>query len=98
MARTEPNTIDNAEIPATTGPQSSTRSGKADTRTLTSAANPPILATAAMNPTTPAGAPWYTSGAQLWKGAAVTLNARPTTTRPIPIRITPGDNNTEPSR
>ena len=26
----------------------------------------------------PAGAPWYTSGAQEWNGAAETLNPRPT--------------------
>src|ERR1035438_6288577 len=30
------------------------------------------------NPATGVGAPWYTSGAQIWKGAAETLNPSPT--------------------
>ena len=31
-----------------------------------------------MKAATGAGAPWYTSGAQIWKGAAEILNAKPT--------------------
>ena len=42
------------------------------------AANAPALATAAMNPVTGEGAPWYTSGVHMWKGTAATLKAKPT--------------------
>ena len=33
------------------------------------------------------GAPWYTSGAQVWNGAADTLNPNPATTNTMP-RVT----------
>ncbi len=37
-----------------------------------------------MKPVTGVGAPWYTSGVQEWNGTALTLNSRPTASRPIP--------------
>ena len=40
------------------------------------------LGPADMNAATGAGAPWYTSGAQIWNGAAETLNATPTKISP----------------
>ncbi len=42
------------------------------------AAKAPALATAAMNPVTGDGAPWYTSGVHMWNGTAATLKAKPT--------------------
>src|SRR5581483_12519193 len=47
------------------------------------------LGPADMNRVTGAGAPWYTSGAQIWKGAAETLKAKPTnmSAAAVPARI-----------
>ena len=39
------------------------------------------LGPAERNAATGVGAPWYTSGAQIWKGAAETLKPRPTNIR-----------------
>ena len=39
-----------------------------------------------MNVVTEVGAPWYTSGVQVWKGAALILKAKPTNIRPTPMR------------
>jgi hypothetical protein len=52
-----PTTIDRVAIPAMSGAHSSSRDGKAVCSTRIRAANPPILAAAAMYPTIPAGAP-----------------------------------------
>src|SRR5271155_3808931 len=41
-------------------------------------ANAAALGAVDMKPTTGAGAPSYTSGVQMWNGAAATLNPRPT--------------------
>src|SRR5271157_5704007 len=41
-------------------------------------ANAAALGPADRNAATGVGAPWYTSGAQIWNGAADTLNASPT--------------------
>src|ERR1700723_467408 len=46
-----------------------------------STANVAALGAVDMKPTTGAGAPSYTSGVQIWKGAAATLNPRPTNIR-----------------
>src|SRR5579884_2449829 len=46
--------------------------------TRTNAANAAAFGPADMKSVTGAGAPWYTSGAQIWNGAADTLNAKPT--------------------
>src|SRR5581483_126104 len=43
-----------------------------------STANAAAFGPTVRNAATGAGAPWYTSGAQLWKGAAEILNASPT--------------------
>src|SRR5579883_1221852 len=51
---------------------------KAVMKTRKKTANAAALGPADMNSVTGAGAPWYTSGAQIWKGAAETLNANPT--------------------
>src|ERR1035441_6383840 len=44
-------------------------------------ANAAAFGPAERNAETGVGAPWYTSGAQIWKGAAETLKARPTNIR-----------------
>src|SRR5450755_720148 len=49
-----------------------------------STANTAALGAVDMNPTTGAGAPSYTSGVHMWKGAAATLKARPTNIKAIP--------------
>src|SRR2546423_13588757 len=41
-------------------------------------ANAAALGPADINAVTGVGEPWYTSGAQIWKGAPETLNPRPT--------------------
>ena len=41
-----------------------------------------------MKAVTGIGAPWYTSGVHMWKGAAETLNAKPTPMSRMPRRIT----------
>ena len=41
-------------------------------------ANAAAFGPAERNAVTGVGAPWYTSGAQIWNGAADTLNASPT--------------------
>src|SRR5207253_1798709 len=51
---------------------------RAVVKTRTNTANAAALGPADMNNVTGAGAPWYTSGAQTWNGAAETLNAKPT--------------------
>ncbi len=53
------------------------------------AAKAPALATAAMNPVTGDGAPWYTSGVHMWNGTAATLKAKPTMTSDNPARSNP---------
>src|SRR3977135_1937768 len=55
--------------------------------TLSTPRIPPNAATlvqAAMNAVTGVGAPWYTSGVQVWNGPTEPLNSRPTTSRPSP--------------
>src|SRR5277367_1982519 len=49
-----------------------------------STANTTALGAVDMNPTIGAGAPSYTSGVQMWKGAAATLNPRPTNMKATP--------------
>src|SRR5271169_1727619 len=56
-----------------------------------------IAKAAALGPTernaaTGAGAPWYTSGAQIWNGAAEILNPNPTNINAaaVPVRISGG--------
>src|ERR1700730_3064114 len=51
---------------------------KAVMKTRSRIANAAALGPTDRNPETGAGAPWYTSGAQIWNGAAEILNARPT--------------------
>ena len=50
------------------------------------AANAATLVVTLMKVVTEVGAPWYTSGVQVWKGAALTLKAKPTNIRPTPMR------------
>ena len=55
---------------------------------------PPNAATfvqAAMNAVTGVGAPWYTSGVQVWNGPTEPLNSRPTTSRPRPANSSVSD-------
>ena len=54
--------------------------GKATSATRTSNAKPAALDAVDRNAAMGVGAPWYTSGAQKWKGTAATLNAKPAST------------------
>src|SRR5512132_706985 len=53
-------------------------------------ANAAALGAVDMNPTIGAGAPSYTSGVQMWKGAAATLNPKPTNIIAIPTKASIG--------
>ncbi|CAB4626785.1 unannotated protein [freshwater metagenome] len=68
-----------------TGRQSSTRDSSPTIKIRNNAANAATLAADAMYDVTDVGAPSYTSGVQIWNGAAETLKPRPTNMRPIPI-------------
>src|SRR2546429_166035 len=46
--------------------------------------NAATLVQAAMNAVTGVGAPWYTSGVQVWNGPTEPLNSGPTTSTPNP--------------
>ena len=52
-------------------------SGNAVTRTRSITTSAAVFVAADMNAVTEVGAPWYTSGVHMWKGAAETLNASP---------------------
>ena len=52
-------------------------SGNAVTRTRSITTSAAAFVAADMNAVTDVGAPWYTSGVHMWKGAAETLNAKP---------------------
>src|SRR5690606_2852852 len=59
----------------------------ASNATVSTRRMPPNAATlvhAAMNAVTGVGAPWYTSGVQVWNGPTEPLNSRPTISRPRP--------------
>src|SRR3984893_7197983 len=93
-ATTDPTTIVSTARTQMMGRQFSAWVGRADRKIRSSAANPAVLATAAMNPTAGVGAPWYTSGVHHWKGTAETLNPRPTSRNAEPARSTPLDGRT----
>src|SRR6188508_3155230 len=52
-------------------------SGNAVTRTRSITTSAAVFVAADMKAVTDVGAPWYTSGVHMWKGAAETLNASP---------------------
>src|SRR3954464_15242490 len=86
-AATFPIVIDNAA----TIQISQTRPGAwASNSILSSTANTAALGAVDMNPTIGAGAPSYTSGVQMWKGAAATLNPKPTNIIAIPTKASSG--------
>src|SRR5690554_4011424 len=58
-------------------------------RMRSNAAAAAALVAAAMNATTGVGAPWYTSGTQVWNGAAPSLNNSPTSTSTAPASMSP---------
>src|SRR5262249_52749905 len=53
------------------------------TNTRTNAANAAALTPVDMKAVTDGGAPSYASGVHIWNGTADTLNAKPTSSRPI---------------
>src|SRR5688572_4100969 len=57
--------------------QISVSSGNAVTRIRSVSTRADVFVAADMNAVTGVGAPWYTSGVHIWKGAADTLNASP---------------------
>ena len=70
---------------ATAVVQISLCSGNAVTRIRSMTTSPAIFVAPAMNAVTLVGAPWYTSGVHMWKGAAETLNASPARIIAIPV-------------
>src|SRR2546421_12953144 len=58
--------------------------GKVAMKTRPMAAKAADLVATDMNVVTIVGAPSYTSGVHIWKGAAEALNARPTARKPMP--------------
>src|SRR5580704_11881871 len=84
MASIDPTIRVTAARTQMTGRQSTLAVGKAPRRMRMRAAKPPALATAAMNPVAGVGAPWYTSGVQVWNGTAATLKPSPTMTSTMP--------------
>src|SRR2546422_11060943 len=60
--------------------------GKVAMKTRPIAAKAADLVATDMNVVTSVGAPSYTSGVHMWKGAADALNASPTERNPIPSR------------
>ena len=71
------------------GRQSDSTTPKDENNTRSIAANAPALATAAMNPVTGEGAPWYTSGVHMWNGTAAILNPKPTNSSARPASSSP---------
>src|SRR5262245_20914608 len=72
-AITFPRIIVKAAISQIAEAQRSWMEGKADKNTRNSTANPAAFGPTDMNPVTGVGAPSYTSGVQMWNGAAATL-------------------------
>src|SRR5271165_7273258 len=70
------------------GSQRAEMESNAVKKTRTNTAKATALGPTDMNSVTGAAAPWYTSGAQIWNGAAATLKANPTNIRAaaVPIR------------
>src|SRR5690242_11765641 len=64
--------------PHTNGIQLSAMGPSATWKTRSRMANAAALGPTERNAATGAGAPWYTSGAQTWNGAAEILKAKPT--------------------
>src|ERR1041385_3475131 len=73
-----PTHIEARATPHNRGVQRLAMGSKAVTKMRRKTANAAALGPAERKAETGVGAPWYTSGAQIWNGAAETLNARPT--------------------
>src|SRR5437763_1118778 len=73
-----PMVIENSAESQTSGSQPAATGWNAIVKIRRNTANAAALGPAERNPEIGAGAPWYTSGAQIWNGAPETLNARPT--------------------
>src|SRR5258708_2293361 len=84
IAAKAPSSIDRTEVTITICCHSPTMVPKGWISTRTRSATAAILGAIEKNAVTGVGAPWYTSGAHIWKGAAEILNARAaaTNTRP----------------
>src|SRR5580658_10450118 len=78
MAAKFPTVMVASATPHTSGAQLDAMDPKAVMNTRSSTANAAAFGPTERNAATGAGAPWYTSGAQDWKGTAETLNAKPT--------------------
>src|SRR4051794_28641442 len=83
-----PITIVRIAEPHTNGSQRPAMGPNPVSNTRMNTANAAAFGAADMNADTGAGAPWYTSGAQIWNGAAETLKANPTniSAAAVPIR------------
>ena len=78
-----------AATKASSACHSGARWGRPPSKTRMIIANAAALVPTDMNAVTGIGAPWYTSGVHMWKGAAETLNANPTPISTMP-RISSG--------
>src|SRR5918912_10353 len=95
---TDPTAIVTMATAHSAGDQSQRAAGTATYATRSSAPNAATLVQAAMKPVTGVGAPWYTSGVQVWNGAAPTLNSSPTASRATPSSKYLSDASWESSR
>src|SRR5947208_297380 len=78
MAAKLPMVIESSAESHTSGSQPSPIGSNAVRKMRMKTANAAAFGPAERKAVTGVGAPWYTSGAQIWNGAAETLNARPT--------------------
>src|SRR5436190_20912405 len=70
--------IESSAESQTSGSHPDPMGSKAVMKIRRNTANAAALGPADINAVTGVGEPWYTSGAQIWKGAPETLNPRPT--------------------
>ena len=84
MAMILPKTMHRAHSTASSGSQYSPSMGNATNSTRIMAASPAALEPIASMAVTGAGAPWYTSGAHMWKGITDSLKKKPISTRVMP--------------
>src|SRR5690349_501327 len=79
----DPTIIVAAAMTQTSDAHSRTSGANAAANTRTNAANAAALTPVDMKPVTDGGAPSYASGVHMWNGTAETLNAKPTSSRPM---------------
>src|SRR4051794_29742316 len=79
---------------ASASPQVTDSAGNASANNRRKTAKAAAFVATAMNEVTGVGAPWYTSGVQVWNGATEHLNARPTEASATPVSRSGSDADT----